>query len=250
MLNLDLCDREFKLLCDTYATNVPGRFGYREFLGDIEQLSRMMAPVQSHSKPSASGSHGCIHTETQLQIILGRIRDAVQHHRISLRDYLLDFDHLRKGHVTKTALACVFTVLRINVKSGELDLLAISYPSIDEWRVDYESLCRGIAAPATTGPSPPGSTLTTPSLTLLGARLRRHTKTRGIRLLSHFRNYDKHNVWFVSGDQFHRVVSALGYVISKAELVELCAEYCSDYPRNERFDYPAFIKAMEEGIDN
>ena len=65
--------------------------------------------------------------------------------RVRVEEFFLDFDKLRKGHVTKTQFESIMSMLNFNLTAGEYDSVYNQYKTADQ-KFNYVDLCACINA--------------------------------------------------------------------------------------------------------
>ena len=75
--------------------------------------------------------------------IENRLQHAIVMKRVRVEEFFLDFDKLRKGHVTKTQFESVLSMLSFNLTAGEYDSLYDRYKTPDG-KFNYVAFCASI----------------------------------------------------------------------------------------------------------
>ncbi len=63
--------------------------------------------------------------------IIKRLQHAIVMKRVRVEEFFLDFDKLRKGHVTKTQFESIMSMLNFNLTAKEYDSLYLKYKNAD-----------------------------------------------------------------------------------------------------------------------
>ena len=179
-----------------------------------------------------------------------RLRSMVVMKRVRIEQFFIDFDKLRKGHVTKKQFYSILSQLNFNFTQEEYDALAAKYETNDpEKFFNYVAFSASInkaftlpgidKAPNTRVPA------VTQNDTLLARRkylqtsvndnsdameavldeYRRAVQIRRIHLKPTFQDFDRTKNGHVTKLQFLRVLDLLRISASEAVLQELCRKY-------------------------
>ena len=63
--------------------------------------------------------------------IINRLQHAIVMKRVRVEEFFLDFDKLRKGHVTKTQFESIMSMLNFNLTAPEYDSLYNMFKTAD-----------------------------------------------------------------------------------------------------------------------
>jgi len=77
--------------------------------------------------------------------IENRLQHAIVMKRVRVEEFFIDFDKLRKGHVTKTQFESIMSMLNFNLTAGEYDALYNKYKT-PEGKFNYVAFCASINA--------------------------------------------------------------------------------------------------------
>ena len=77
--------------------------------------------------------------------IVKRLQHAIVMKRVRVEEFFLDFDKLRKGHVTKTQFESIMSMLNFNLTAKEYDSLYGKYKTADA-KFNYVDFCACINA--------------------------------------------------------------------------------------------------------
>jgi hypothetical protein len=160
------------------------------------------------------------------------------------------------------------TLLNFEVTEPEIAEIVSKYgcPVASMKNIDYVRLCRDVESVLTCQPlecdplgSPP------PPFDLFAAKegkkailsdseqrqilnietmIQRRVDQRGLHLLLHFRSYDKYGRLVITGNQFSRVMTTLGFEIGQDEVDLLCKKYCIG-GSHSRFGYRDFCDTIK-----
>ena len=272
-LNLPLTEGEFEVITSAFGNSSPFEFNYRSFLDAVDRCfisdnkTHAIADEAQSARPvHASGHKQHVWAKGQVPVI-SLLQAQVYERRVDFKDFFLDFDPLRKGSVSESNLRSVLALLNFEVTEDEITEIVSSYGTCKPPKIiDYNALCADVGRALTCPPmekDPLG--LPPPSFDLVATKegkkavlnpeelghlgeiestIRRHISQRGINLLGHFRSYDNHGRLVITGNQFGRVLSTLGFDINPHQIELLCKKYCIS-GSSSRFAYRDFCDSID-----
>jgi len=273
-LDIHLSPEELDSLYHAYFDQSNNRFMYREFLSEVanaerteaEEVERAQQKTILHrpsQKPRRS-DHDWTHGQVPALIML---QSQVYEKRVDFRTFFHDFDPLRKGFVSTSNLRCVLTQLNFDVTEHEVDELLQNYGTASNGtkNIHYSALCDDVESVLVCKPLE-GDPLGCPPIPfdLFAAKegkkailadseqkqlmdienmIQRRVAQRGLHLLIHFRSYDKYGRLVITGNQFSRVMTTLGFEIRPDDIDLLCKKYCISGSQS-RFAYRDFCDTI------
>ena len=274
-LNIHLSSDDLQHLTESYLSPRGSRLSYRVLVQDVEDQASLNSrddniPILVEGNPQADTQVSRKQRKRtswhngEISVIM-MLQAQVYEKRVGFRDHFRDFDHLHKGFITEGKLRCVLTILNFDVTDEEIDEIVRLY-GIGNNEIDYKRLCDDVERDLVcarlevdpSGVPPPPFDLVSAkegkkailspcdleALRVIEDKIRIRSQQRRICLLPHFRSFDHYNRLVITGNQFVRAMTTLGFEIDLHDLRLLQKKYCV-HASSARFSYRDFCSSIE-----
>jgi len=202
--------------------------------------------------------------------VLGRVQALINEKRILLHGNFDEYDRLRKGHCTTGQAMSVFTVLRLDLESREMEALLEAF--LDQaGNFRYQDFVAAMTKPDTSADCRMSMTDTSPWARLTPRYLSRgqpspdaedelykaeivmakRAAVQNLPLRAFFQDFDRTKCGRVTQTQFERIIDQLGFQVTREQVGLVFQAYC-DPDDPTRFLYPEFCRAIQarwQGVD-
>jgi len=265
----DFSEAEIRMLIAKYGSNFTGTptVNYRALNQDVSDLEiPVVDPVASGDadshlyteRPGRSWRHDDISAMQRLQVKLFE-------RQVRIRDVFRDFDLTKRGFCHVEKMRVVPTLLGLPVPQADVEeIIGLYSVGLDFF---YERFCRDIEISFLPGhlETSPLRPVTVPEREMFASyrrnpqklsvtelqglgslehRLKARTLSNSIYVSSALSAFDKTFLVGITRNQFARVMSSLGFLITEAELDLLCKKYCN-LGNAVDFNYREFCQVIE-----
>lgn len=129
-----------KTLCDRYFDTQIGKVNYDKFVDFVtealqrrserlfsEQTSMLVSAKQKSSSSSTSSCAATSSTDVNVSDVLKKIKSICKRRRVRIREFMSDFDKLRRGHITRAQLEKGLCAAGLQISTEELTALSDAY---------------------------------------------------------------------------------------------------------------------------
>lgn len=257
-------EADMKMLIKRYRTD-DGTISFQELDKDVSEIdsgASVQRPDSSRAradKLSQLTASLKISAQATTEDLLDKLQRIVSERRLQLSGNFQDFDRFRRGVCSSSQLNAVFTILRIEISSQELDKLASLFGD-GQGVFFYRDFIYAITQPQSPeSPTPSGISSMTSSkrqhhtlqveakLQELEVQIAKHVRLMKLHMKSAFQDFDRMRSGRVSTSQFFRVMNMLQFKLTVEQADLLFQTYGdSDMGQSPRFAYFDFCTSVQE----